>query len=136
LLFSDQGLLFRELILMEVVSSVDAMSRTAVLELARRLALPTPPAFAQVLLPPLTEDDEKLVSNAMKLVTFFGANRAGGAAGAGLDVQTLQELGPILPEIAPGMQRFGQQIVGGLVERANARLFSALRLQVQPAASP
>jgi hypothetical protein len=33
------------------------------------------------------------------------------------------------------MQRFGQQIVGGLVERANARLFSALRLQLQPVAT-
>ena len=41
--------LFRELILMETVSSVDAMSRTALIELARRLALPPPPAFAQVL---------------------------------------------------------------------------------------
>ena len=42
-----------------------------------------------MLLPPLTEDDEKLVSNAMKLVAFFGADRAGGVPGAGLDVQTL-----------------------------------------------
>jgi len=50
-----------------------------------------------VLLPPLTEDDEKLVSNAMKLVTFFGANRAGGAAGAGLDVQTLVSCLSLLP---------------------------------------
>ena len=135
LLFSDEGKLFRELILMETVSSVDAMSRTAVIELARRLALPPPPPFARELMPALTADDEKLVSNAMKLVTFFGASRGGGGVGGGLDVKTLQELGPILPEIAPGMQRFGQQIVGGLVERANARLFSALRLQLQPVAT-
>ena len=42
----------------------------------------------------------------------------------------MQELAPILPVIAPSMQRFAQQIVGGLIERLNARFFSALRLQV------
>ena len=83
LLFSDEGKLFRELILMETVSSVDAMSRTAVIELARRLALPPPPPFAKELIPALTADDEKLVSNAMKLVTFFGASRGGGGVGGG-----------------------------------------------------
>jgi hypothetical protein len=42
----------------------------------------------------------------------------------------MQELAPILPVIAPSMQRFAQQILGGLIERLNARFFSALRLQV------
>ena len=134
-LFGDEGELLREFILTETVNSVDAMSRGAVLELARRLALPRPPAFAQALLPPLSPDDEKLVTNAQKLVDFLGANRQGGgpsAVGTGLDAKTLQELAPILPEIAPGMQRFGRQILGGLVERLNSRMFSALRLQLEP----
>ena len=134
-LFGDEGELLREFILTETVNSVDAMSRGAVLELARRLALPRPPAFAQALLPPLSPDDEKLVTNAQKLVDFLGANRQRGgpsAVGAGLDAKTLQELAPILPEIAPGMQRFGRQILGGLVERLNSRMFSALRLQLEP----
>jgi hypothetical protein len=30
------------------------------------------------------------------------------------------------------MRRFGQQILGGLVERLNARLFGALRMQLAP----
>lgn len=134
-LFSDEGALFRDFILMETVNSVDAMSRGAAMELARRLALPRPPAFAQALLPELSKDDEVLVANAQKLVTFLGANRSGGGAGSGLDAQTLQELAPILPVIAPGMRQFGLQILGGLVERLNARVFSALRLQVEPVAS-
>jgi len=123
----------------ETVNSVDAMSRGAALELARRLALPRPPAFVQVLAPPLSADDEALVSNAQKLVAFLGASRGGGGggggAGTGLDAATLREIAPVLPIIAPGMQRFGQQIVGGLVERLNARFFSALRLQVEPVAA-
>jgi len=136
-LFSDEGALLRDFILVETVNSVDAMSRGAALELARRLALPSPPVFVQLLAPPLSADDEALVSNAQKLVAFLGANRAGGAggAGSGLDATTLQEIAPVLPIIAPGMQRFGQQILGGLVERLNSRFFSALRLQVEPVAA-
>jgi len=44
----------------------------------------------------------------------------------------LRELAPVLPQIAPGMQRFGLQIVGGLAERLNERLFNGVRIQLQP----
>jgi len=99
-MFGDQGALFRDFILMETVNSVDAMSRGAAVELARRLALPRPPAFAQVLLPELSKDDEVLVANAQKLVSFLGASRSGSSAGSGLNAQTLQVCCSVLQCVA------------------------------------
>merc|ERR1719478_2136866 len=72
----------------------------------------------------LDKTTEDLAPKTLHAWGYFGPS----AVGAGLDAKTLQELAPILPEIAPGMQRFGRQILGGLVERLNSRMFSALRL--------
>ena len=141
-LFSDNGEFLRTFLLSETVNSVDAMSRSAALELLRRLSLdralggrvPLPPVFSSVL-PPLSADDEKLIANAEKIVNFLlqtSQARGGGAAGGGVDPEVLRELAPVLPQIAPGMQRFGLQIVGGLAERLNERLFNGVRIQLQP----
>lgn len=150
LLFSPKGEYFRDFLLFETTNSVDAMSRSAAFELARRLAInvgtggqgasfggPGGQIF-KALLPPLTDDDEKLISNAEKIVGFMvGAGRAnagGGTSGLSnfLDQETINDLLPILPQIAPGMQRFGLQVAGGLIDRANSRLFNGLRLQLAP----
>ena len=150
LLFSDKGEYFRDFLLYETTNSVDAMSRSAAFELARRLTINVGTGgrgqgfrgpggeIAKALLPPLTEDDEKLISNAEKIVNFLtGAGRAAnGGSTAGLasflDQETINEILPILPQIAPGMQKFGLQVAGGLIDRANSRLFNGLRLQLAP----
>ncbi|EKX31985.1 protein kinase, ABC-1 [Guillardia theta CCMP2712] len=145
--FSDSGSFLRQFILDETVNSVDAMSRGAALQLLQRLSLdrnpllPPPPPIFRSLLPPLSEQDEKLISNADKLLTFLGAPRGGGGGGgslleglasSGLDPS---EIASLLPQIAPGMRQFALQIVGGLLERLNSRLVLGMRQQAQPVVS-
>lgn len=71
--FSPEGEVFRDFLLDEIVTVVDASSREAVQELTRRLglsALPVP-SFFKALNPELSENDKRMVEQIGTLVSFF-----------------------------------------------------------------
>jgi len=97
--FSDEGRVFREFMLEEIVNVVDASSRDAARELARVL-LPSGfrggnipvPGFVNALSPALTDEDRRIVRQIQKLVQFLlgdfegvigGGGGGGGGAGGG-----------------------------------------------------
>jgi aarF domain-containing kinase len=67
--FSPDGLVFREFILEEIVTVVDASGRDAVQELVRNLGLSNlpVPGFVRAMNPALTEQDRR-VSNLMHFI--------------------------------------------------------------------
>ena len=110
---SDEGAFFRSFLLDEVVKSVDALSRDALLELSRSLGGPASGPHVPVLLPgaragrlplvsALTAEDRVLIENISKLQEFLAPGGPDGMA------RILASLGPreaamaaeLLPEIA------------------------------------
>jgi len=92
--FSPDGQVFRGFLLDEVVRAADALSREALTSLLLTPAfriLPAPPgsrAIFSALSPPLTPEDEKVVSGIRKLTAFFlgdlqGLEEEGGGGGGG-----------------------------------------------------
>jgi len=111
---SEEGAFFRSFLLDEIVKSVDALSRDALLTLGKNLGLPNGPqvpvllpgaqAASLQLVPALTEEERMLIENITKLQGFL---LPGGAAPHSMS-RVLASLGPreaamaaeLLPEIA------------------------------------
>ena len=147
LFFSDDGLIFREMILDELTAAIDSLSRDAVREVVLQLGIPGQriPPLLRALAPRLSETDRKVVDNIRKLSQFFIASSAGGGAGGGqnwasgeVDLgslvtqagkpenrRRLQQMGPLLREFAPGIRSFGQLVTRRLVEKTTNRLLQA-----------
>merc|ERR1712232_391755 len=125
--FSPEGEVFRDFLLEEIVTVVDASSREAVQELTRRLglsALPVP-SFFKALNPELSENDKRMVEQIVTLVSFFLGDfesiADGAAGGAGAQQNRLRELIPVLREYAPQLQDFGRTLVARLTEKTLSR---------------
>lgn len=71
--FSDEGFLFREFVLEELTSGVDAISRDAAREIVMQLGIPGDrvPSVFKLIAPKLNEEDRKVVDSVVKLVRFF-----------------------------------------------------------------
>ena len=117
-LFSDDGVFFREFLLEEIVSGVDALSRDASRSLAVSLGVrgALVPGAIRALAPELTDKDRKVIDNIQRLLAFLlgnsgtdggslslvGGGGGGGAAGAAGSIAEalLQPLASISPSAA------------------------------------
>jgi len=142
--FSPEGQVFREFMLEEIVTVVDASSREAVQELVRTLGfgnLPVPGLF-RALNPKLSDQDKKTVQQIRKLVQFLLGDLEGAMAPDGLEntnrnvsrLQRAQQLFtttasddrlrnllPVLREYSPQLREFGTLLVARLTEKAISR---------------
>lgn len=142
--FSPEGQVFREFMLEEVVTVVDASGRDAARELAVSLGLNNlpVPSFFRALNPKLSDTDRQMVQEVRKLVQFLlgdfeGALSPMGLEGAGSSVnqlqraqqlftltrrdERLQKLLPVLREFAPQLREFGSLLLVRLSEKNISR---------------
>jgi len=143
--FAPEGDAFRGFLLDEVVAAADALSREAVNELlftigARGAQLP--PAV-RALAPPLTAQDEKVVTSIRKLVLFFLGGTAADDAAQPFDPRRLlqsassaearrqaQALLPVLRDNQAELRGFGLQLIGRLSELQTSRALGWVRSRV------
>lgn len=126
--FSEEGEPFREFLLEETVTVVDASSREATQELIRRLGLsniPTP-SFLRALSPEISSNDKRMVEQITKLVQFLGGDYDaaidggnGNNLGNGGNANTarLRALIPIVREYRVPLQNFGKLLLARLTEK-------------------
>ena len=143
--FSPEGEVFREFMLEEVVTVVDASSREAAQELARSLGLNNLPlpSFVRAFNPGLSEQDRRvsinhhvsffklsihvtdtsrscaslqMVQQIRKLVQFLFGDYEGAAGTA-----RLRKLIPIAREYAPQLRDFGKLLIARLTEKNLSR---------------
>lgn len=142
--FSPEGQVFREFMLEEIVTVVDASSREAVQELVRTLGLgnlPVPGLF-RALNPRLSDQDKKTVQQIRKLVQFLLGDLEGAMSPDGLENSSrnlsrlqraqqlftntagddrLRKLLPVVREYSPQLREFGTLLVARLTEKAISR---------------
>lgn len=130
--FSPEGQVFRDFMMEELVTVVDASSRDAVQELTRQLGLsgiPVPSLF-RALNPKLTEQDRKMVQQVGKLIQFLFGDFEGAMESSGrrgrftLDAvrnDRIRQLIPVAREYAPQLRQFGALLVQRLTEKSLSR---------------
>eukprot|EP00531_Pseudo-nitzschia_arenysensis_P006372 CAMPEP_0116129688 /NCGR_PEP_ID=MMETSP0329-20121206/8052_1 /TAXON_ID=697910 /ORGANISM="Pseudo-nitzschia arenysensis, Strain B593" /LENGTH=788 /DNA_ID=CAMNT_0003623961 /DNA_START=149 /DNA_END=2512 /DNA_ORIENTATION=+ len=126
--FSEEGEPFREFMLEEIVTVVDASSRDATQELIRRVGLsniPTP-SFLRALSPELSDNDKRMVQQISKLVQFLGGDFDGAIGsnnnnnlgnGGNATTARLRALIPIVREYRQPLQDFGKLLIARLTEK-------------------
>jgi len=133
--FSDEGEPFREFMLEEIVTVVDASSREATQEILRRAGLanlPTP-SFFRALNPELSDNDKRMVQQITKLVQFLGGDFDGAIGGGNSNnnnnnnsnvenggsaaTARLRALIPIVREYRVPLQDFGKLLIARLTEK-------------------
>ncbi|KAG7368683.1 protein kinase [Nitzschia inconspicua] len=125
--FSDEGEPFREFMLEEIVTVVDASSREALQEVIRRFGLsnlPTPSLF-KALNPELTENDKRMVQQITKLVQFLSGDYDGALGGrnasGGASIARLRGLLPVVREYRLQLSEFGRLLIARLTEKGLQR---------------
>jgi len=140
--FSPEGKPFREFMLEEIVTVVDASSRDATQELVRRFGLANVPvpSFFRALSPELSEDDRRMVQQIGTLVQFLlgdfeGAMGSPGGNGSGTRQaqQRLRSLLPVLREYGPQFRDFGRLLVARLTEKTLSRSLNWASERLSPA---
>jgi len=120
--FSPEGQVFREFMLEDIVTVVDATSREAVQELVVALglnSLPVPSIF-RALSPQLTEKDRRVVQQIRKLVQFLFGDFEG-LSNRRANNERLRRLIPVVREYAPQLRDFGGLLVVRLSEKNISR---------------
>ncbi len=125
--FSDEGEPFREFMLEEIVTVVDASSREATQELIRRVGLSNIPApsFLRALSPELSDNDKRMVQQISKLVQFLGGDFDGAVGsdnnnvgnGGNANTARLRAIIPIVREYRLPLQNFGKLLIARLTEK-------------------
>jgi len=157
--FSPEGSVFREFMLEEVVTVVDALGRDAARDLAMSLGLNNlpVPSFVRALSPSLTDGDRRMVQQIRKLVQFLLGDFEGALSPEGLEsisrntnrFQRAQDLFtngrrsndrvrnllPVLREYAPELREFGSLLVVRLTERTLSRGLNWASTRLSPAAA-
>jgi len=142
--FSPEGKVFRDFMLEEIVTVVDASSREAVQEIVRTLGLgnlPVPGLF-RALNPRLSDEDKKTVQQIRKLVQFLLGDLEGAMSSDGLENSSrnlsrlqraqqlftntagddrLRKLLPVVREYSPQLREFGALLIARLTEKAISR---------------
>ena len=140
--FSPEGEPFRDFLLDEIVNVVDASSREAAQELARRLGLGNlpVPSFVRALSPELSPEDRRMVQQIGTLVQFLlgdfdGAIGSGGrsASAIGSAQSRLRGLVPVVREYSPQLRDFGRQLVARLTEKQLSRGLNWASTRLTPA---
>lgn len=134
--FSPEGEVFRDFLLEEVVTVVDASSREALQELTKRLglsALPVP-SFFRALNPDLSENDRRMVQQIGTLVTFLlGDFDSLVDGGVGAQQNRLRGLIPVLREYGTPLQDFGRTLIARLTEKTLSRGLNWASQRLAPA---
>lgn len=127
-LFSPEGEVFREFMLEEIVTVVDASGRDALQELLKSSGLGRlpMPSFVKAMNPELTEQDRRMVQQIGKLIQFLLGDFNGVASSA-----RLRKLVPVAREYAPQLRDFGTVLVARLTEKNISRglNWASLRLK-------
>jgi len=118
--FSPEGQVFREFMLEEIVTVVDASSRDAVLELSKSLGLNNfpIPSFLRALSPALSEQDKEMVQQIRVLIQFLFGDFDLGNSG---NNQRIQVLLPVVREYARQLRDYGGLLVVRLTEKSISR---------------
>ncbi|KAL7541821.1 hypothetical protein ACHAXR_012555 [Thalassiosira sp. AJA248-18] len=125
--FSPEGNVFREFILEEVVSFVDASGREASQEILTALGLNNlpMPSLLRAMSPSLSSTDKQTVQQMRKLAQFLLGDFEGAISPAGNGLQRnsqrLRQLLPVVREYAPQITQFGQLLGVRLSEKALSR---------------
>eukprot|EP00551_Chaetoceros_affinis_P005745 CAMPEP_0203681236 /NCGR_PEP_ID=MMETSP0090-20130426/42232_1 /ASSEMBLY_ACC=CAM_ASM_001088 /TAXON_ID=426623 /ORGANISM="Chaetoceros affinis, Strain CCMP159" /LENGTH=792 /DNA_ID=CAMNT_0050549661 /DNA_START=205 /DNA_END=2583 /DNA_ORIENTATION=- len=123
--FSPEGSVFREFMLEEIVTVVDASSRDAVFELQKSLGLNNlpVPSFLRALSPELSPEDKRMVEQIRVLIQFLlgDIDRQQVFSGNGASNQRLRELIPVVQEYSPQLRDFGSLLVVRLTEKTISR---------------
>jgi aarF domain-containing kinase len=116
--FSPEGKVFRDFMLEEIVTVVDASGRDTGLELARSLGLSNlpVPSFFRALTPELSENDRRMVNQIRKLIQFL----LGDFQGVNNN-QRLRSLLRVVREYAPQLRDYGTLLVARLTEKSLSR---------------
>jgi len=119
--FNSEGQVFRDFMLEEIVTVVDASSRDAVLELTKTLGLNNfpVPSFLRALSPALSENDKEMVEQIRVLIQFLLGDFDLGNSGN--NNQRLQELLPVVREYAPQLRDYGGLLIVRLTEKSISR---------------
>ena len=140
--FGPDGEYFREFMLEEIVTVVDASSRQAVQELVKRIGLsgvPVPSLF-RALNPKLSDGDEKIVRQIGKLVQFLlgdfeGAIEPESGGRRSVDTERLRKLLPVAREYAPQLRDFGTLLIARLTEKSLSRGLHWASQRIAPSSS-
>lgn len=119
--FGPEGQTFREFMLEEIVTVVDASSREAVMELSKSIGLNNlpVPSFFRALSPELSVQDKQMVQQIRVLIQFlFGDFEA---ANSSNNSQRVQQLLPVAREFAPQLREFGALLASRLTEKTISR---------------
>lgn len=116
--FSAEGVVFREFMLDEIVTVLDASGRGAIQELSRSLGLNNfpIPGFLRALNPELTAKDRNVIEQIRKLVQFLLGDYEDAASSA-----RLRKLIPVAREYAPQLRDFGLLLAARLTEKNLSR---------------
>lgn len=140
--FGPDGEVFREFMLEEIVTVVDASGRQTVQELVNRIpgvgGLPVPSLF-RALNPKLSEEDRRMVSQIGKLVQFLLGDFEGAlepeTGRRSVDTERLRKLIPVAREYAPQLREFGTLLVARLTEKNLSRGLSWASERISPPSS-
>ena len=132
--FGEDGEVFREFLLDELVKSIDAGAR-ATLPIPRPpLASPRVTTFLAKLQPPADDDDRAAIENARKLVAFLLRNDDGDLSSVAPSrtsasvLRQLRALSPVVNERRDDLRLFGTKLAARLAEKQLARNFSRARV--------
>jgi len=118
--FSPDGQVFREFMLEEIVTVVDASSREAVIELTRSIGLNNLPipSFLKALNPALSEQDKEMVQQIRVLIQFLSGDFDAGNTD---NNQRLRQIIPVVREFAPSLRDYGALLIARLSEKSISR---------------
>ena len=123
--FSPEGEPFREFMLEEIVTVVDASSREATQELTRRLGLGNlpVPSLVRALSPELDEKDRRMVGQIGKLVQFLGGDFEGSLPSGNNPTTNarIRSLLPVVREYGPQLREYGTLLAARLTEKTISR---------------
>lgn len=119
--FGPEGQTFREFMLEEIVTVVDASSREAVMELSKSIGLNNlpVPSFFRALSPELSVQDKQMVKQIRVLIQFLLGDFE--AANSSNNSQRVQQLIPVAREFAPQLREFGALLASRLTEKTISR---------------
>ncbi len=118
--FSPEGQVFREFMLEEIVTVVDASGRDALIDLTKSVGLNNlpVPSFLKALNPELSKEDKETVQQIRILIQFLLGDFDAGNSG---NNQRLREIIPVIREFAPSLRDYGTLLVARLSEKSISR---------------
>lgn len=125
----EEGEVFREFILEEIVTVVDASSRSAILELIRTLNLGNIPlpSIIRAFTPELSKQESRMIQQITKLVQFLigidsnTSNNNNNSITSFATTTRLRKLIPVMREYSPQLRDFGILLLARLTEKAMSR---------------